>query len=561
MGSRRRIRRLSSRSRSIRRSLNRPIRPSSSPRIRKRTRDTRSRGHGEAPAAPEEAYGSPDNGEQGYPQPQYAPQQPLSPGQLEQLVAPIALYPDGLVAQVLAASTYPLQITDAARWRQAQSDAAPEQIAAEADGQNWDPSVKALTAFPQVLAQMADNLSWTTELGNAYYNQPQDVLTAVQTMRQRAQSAGNLQNTPQETVTDNQGYVQVEPANPEVVYVPTYDPWAVYGAPVAPYPGYSVLNAIGDVVSVAALGAAVYFGVGMVMSAFARMTWGFFGWGCNWFGDALMFHGGYYSPHSWTVRDWGLAHGGPRYFGRFAGSRGFGGRYEARGGYGGARNGYAARGFAGNRTAEGYRGGYGRNLQAESRMPAFNARGNYGRTGGYASNGNLVRSARGNAWSGAARSGNVGRYSSPAYGRSEGFANRMVASGDRYGSSYGPGFYGRSGSSYGYRGETAGRAGAPGYGRSGRQAGFGGSFRGTSPSYRASTNGFRGSEFGGSSFGARSSRSFGGFSRSSSRGAFGGGHAARSFGGGGHFSGGSHFGGGGHFSGGHSGGHGGGHRR
>src|ERR1700677_2669580 len=131
--------------------------------------------------------------QQGYGQPQ--PQmQPLNPQQLEQLVAPIALYPDPLVAQVLTASTYPAQVADADRWRQAQGYAPAEQIAGGADSQNWDPSVKALTAFPQVLAEMDRNMRWTTDLGNAYYNQPQDILQAVQGMRQRAQAAGNLQD-------------------------------------------------------------------------------------------------------------------------------------------------------------------------------------------------------------------------------------------------------------------------------------------------------------------------------------------------------------------------------
>ncbi len=114
--------------------------------------------------------------------------------------------------------------------------------------------MKALTAFPQVLAEMDRNMRWTTDLGNAYYNQPQDILQAVQVMRQRAQAAGNLQNTPQETVSYDQGNIEVAPANPQVVYVPAYNPWAVYGQPVSPYPGFSLLGAIGSFVG-AALGA------------------------------------------------------------------------------------------------------------------------------------------------------------------------------------------------------------------------------------------------------------------------------------------------------------------
>ena len=124
--------------------------------------------------------------------------QPLSAEQLDQLVAPIALYPDALVAQILAAATYPTQVVEADRWRQAQGNAPAEQIAAGAENQNWDPSVKALTAFPTVLAQMDRNIQWTTDLGNAYYNQPQDVMDSVQAMRQKAEAAGQLRSTPQQ---------------------------------------------------------------------------------------------------------------------------------------------------------------------------------------------------------------------------------------------------------------------------------------------------------------------------------------------------------------------------
>ena len=156
-------------------------------------------------AYPQQPYSAP--GSMNPPQQNYQQAQPLSVQQLDQLVAPIALYPDALVAQILAASTYPAQVADADRWRRAQGYASSEQIAGGADAQPWDPSVKALTAFPQVLAQMDYNLQWTTELGNAYYNQPQDVLDAVQAMRQRAQAAGNLRSTPQETVNYDQGNV------------------------------------------------------------------------------------------------------------------------------------------------------------------------------------------------------------------------------------------------------------------------------------------------------------------------------------------------------------------
>ena len=125
--------------------------------------------------------------------------QPLAAQQLEQLVAPIALYPDSLVAEVLAASTYPQQIMQADQWRRSQGYAPAEQIAAGANAQNWDPSVKGLTAFPRVLAQMDQNLRWTSDLGNAYYNQPQDLLQAVQvcaSVRRRPVTSKILRSKP-----------------------------------------------------------------------------------------------------------------------------------------------------------------------------------------------------------------------------------------------------------------------------------------------------------------------------------------------------------------------------
>jgi hypothetical protein len=155
-----------------------------------------------------------------------------TPEQLQQLVAPIALYPDSLVAQILAASTFPEQVVEADRWVQAHPDLKGDALGKAVDQQPWDPSVKALTAFPSVLGNMDKNLSWTSSLGDAYYNQQQDVMDAVQVMRQRAEQAGNLKTTPQQTVTTQGSTISIEPANPDVVYVPAYDPWLVYGGPI-----------------------------------------------------------------------------------------------------------------------------------------------------------------------------------------------------------------------------------------------------------------------------------------------------------------------------------------
>lgn len=237
---------------------------------------------------------------------QQPPPQPLTAEQLQQLVAPIALYPDALLAQILAAATYPAQVAVADRWLQAQGNASPDQIAAGADAQNWDPSVKGLTAFPQVLAQMDRSLQWTTDLGNAYFNQPQGVLETVQVLRQRAQNAGTLQNTPQQAISYNQGYIQLAPVNPQVVYVPSYDPWQVYGQPVQPYPGFSLLGALQSFAGSTPL----RYGLGIAMGAFNNTSFGWLGWALNWLTQSVLFHQSNYSSQSASVAHWGSQRGG-----------------------------------------------------------------------------------------------------------------------------------------------------------------------------------------------------------------------------------------------------------
>src|ERR1035437_5694755 len=135
-----------------------------------------------------------------------------TPEQIQELVAPIALYPDSLVAQILAASTFPEQVVQADRWVQANPDLKGEALGQAVDQQPWDSSVKALTAFPSVLGNMDKNLSWTSSLGAAYYNQQQNVMDAVQGMRRRAQEAGNLKTTPQQTVGAQDSNISIEPA-------------------------------------------------------------------------------------------------------------------------------------------------------------------------------------------------------------------------------------------------------------------------------------------------------------------------------------------------------------
>ncbi len=200
---------------------------------------------------------------------------PLSGEQLDELVAPIALYPDGLVAQVLAGSTYPSQITEAEQWLTSYPGLTGERLAAAVDTQPWDPSVKALTQFPSVVAKMNSNLSWTSALGEAYYYQPQDVLNAVQVMRQRAMAARTLVTTPQQQVIIEGGTVIIEPANPATVYVPDYNPTVVYGAPVPAYPGYSGSDLL--LAGVLAFGAGVL--VGVLAESFA---WRWNDWNTDW---------------------------------------------------------------------------------------------------------------------------------------------------------------------------------------------------------------------------------------------------------------------------------------
>lgn len=158
--------------------------------------------------------------------------------QLDQLLAPIALYPDELLGQILMASTYPLEVVEAQRWVQDPKNAGlkGDQLTAALQDKDWDPSVKSLVPFPQILVMMSDRLDWMQKLGDAFLAQQSDVMDAVQRLRQQAQAAGTLKSSPQQTVTTQDQTITVEPANPDTVYVPVYDPTVVYGT--WPYPDY-----------------------------------------------------------------------------------------------------------------------------------------------------------------------------------------------------------------------------------------------------------------------------------------------------------------------------------
>src|SRR6058998_556561 len=203
--------------------------------------------------------------------------------QLDSLVAPIALYSDPLLAQTLAASTYPLEIIQLQQWMDRNKGLKGKALADAVAKQPWDPSVQGLVAYPDVVTRMADNIQWTTDLGNAFLAQQSDVMDAVQRMRAKAQGTGNLKTSAQqvvqtETVPSGKQVITVEPAQPDVVYVPSYDPTVVYGPPPPAYPYYPYTYP-GYVP-----GIALAWGAGIALGAAAWGAWGGGGWGwnCGW---------------------------------------------------------------------------------------------------------------------------------------------------------------------------------------------------------------------------------------------------------------------------------------
>ena len=214
-----------------------------------------------APAAPQAAAAS----------------QTFSQGELESMLAPIALYPDALLSQIMMASTYPLEIVEAARWRKSNASLTENALQDALQKQSWDESVKSLTAFPDVLDRMNQDLAWTQKLGDAFLAQQDQVMDTIQSLRAKAQAAGHLQSNEQQKVevqqADNKQYIVIEPANPQIVYVPTYQPTVVYGAwgyPAYPpyYPSYWYPPG-------AAFVGGFFWGVGIAAGA---ALWGGWGW-------------------------------------------------------------------------------------------------------------------------------------------------------------------------------------------------------------------------------------------------------------------------------------------
>ena len=204
----------------------------------------------------------------------------LSQDQLDALVAPIALYPDPLLSQTLVASTYPLEVIQLRQWLDKNKGLKDQALVDAVKKQDWDPSIQALAALPDVVKRLSEDITWTTDLGNAFLAQQSDVMDAVQRMRKKAEGTGNLKSNEQQKVetkvVENKQVIVIEQAQPEVVYVPSYNPTVVYGAAPYPYPplyypppGYY------------AAGMAISFGLGVAMGAAWGGGWG---WGCGWGG-------------------------------------------------------------------------------------------------------------------------------------------------------------------------------------------------------------------------------------------------------------------------------------
>ena len=201
--------------------------------------------------------------------------------QLDSLVAPIALYADPLLAQTLAASTYPLEIIQLQQWIEKNKNLKDKALADAVAKEPWDASVQSMAAFPDVVQRLAGNVQWTTDLGNAFLEQQAEVMNAVQRMRAKAQGTGNLKTSAEQkvetqTVEGGKQVIVVEQANPETVYVPSYDPAVVYGEPAYPYPSYSYPGYVP--------GMALSLGTGLALGAAWGGGWGY---GCGWDGDEI----------------------------------------------------------------------------------------------------------------------------------------------------------------------------------------------------------------------------------------------------------------------------------
>ncbi|MGA2117513.1 MAG: DUF3300 domain-containing protein [Bryobacteraceae bacterium] len=391
--------------------------------------------------------------------PPAAPAARLGAGQLDDLVAPIALYPDPLLTQILVASTYPLEVVEAQQWLGANRNLSGTQLMNAARQQSWDPSVQALVAFPDVLARLNQDVQWTTALGNAFLAQQADVMNAVQTMRERAQANGRLNSTPQQNVTteteNGQSAIAIQPADPQVIYVPQYDPMAIWGPPVwgvyppLYYPAYGFGWGPG-------INLGFYFGGWGGFGLF-----GGWGWGPSWFGHGVFVNGAFFNRYGFHsgfggfgVTAWahdpahrlGVGYPNGQLAGRFGAAsmasranmsrsyaagrsmQSFGGRSSFAGSYGGNRGveSLGSRGSYGQAYGAN-RGGY----QSSRSYGAESAR-SYGAETARSYGGSGYQSFRGNSFQGSSRGYQAApRASSPSYSRGSGSGSRSYSGGSR----------------------------------------------------------------------------------------------------------------------------------
>lgn len=229
---------------------------------------------------------------------------PYTPDELQALLAPVALYPDPLLAQVLVGATFPDQVLLSNIWLQ-QNKNLPDAVLLQAvNSQAWDPSIKALTEFPTVLNNMAQNLVWMSMLGEAYHNQASACMAAIQLMRGKAKSDGNLHTSTEMILSQPSGdIIMLQPVNPTLVFVPQFNPTSVYGVPVQ-VPEYTPANKVS--------GNGLYYGVGIGIGGSLSMDWGWKNWQCNWYHGTVDYRSyPYYGNHAWR----GGYYGGYTYYG------------------------------------------------------------------------------------------------------------------------------------------------------------------------------------------------------------------------------------------------------
>jgi hypothetical protein len=448
----------------------------------------------------------------------------IPPDQLDSLVAPIALYPDPLLAQVLAASTYPLEIMQLQQWLEHNPGLKDKALADAVEKQPWDPSVQAMAPLPDVVKWLANDIQWTTDLGNAFLAQQSDVMNAVQRMRSKAEDKGTLKSTEQQVVRtetiQDKSVIVIEQANPDVVYVPAYEPQVVYGAPVYPYPAISYPSW-----GYYAAGAAMSWGLGVAMGAAWGGGWG---WGAGWGGNNININrNNFYNRNSVNAlnRNGGSWQHNPTHRGgtpysnratanRFGGtargdslaSRQAGARQQIGRQGGNVRSNGVGTGGVGNRGGVGGVGGVG----GAGRPGGVGGVGGAGRPGGVGGVGGAGRPGGVGGVGGAGRPGGVG---GPGGVGTGGVGNRGGLGSAPGGSINRPGGGGIGGAD-----RAGGRDFSPNRGSQGAFGGGSGGFNGGAAR--------RDSSRGASSFGSRGGGGGGGFSR-------GGGGGGRSRGGGG----------------------------